>query len=130
MRIERGILVEIVRGYATQALTEQPLDVEAVFKALADPIRRSLVQLLQQDQYFCHVDGERVTGICVQDLSEVLKLPQSTVSRHLTILRQAGLVGHQQKGIWHYYFCRTETLRRTAEWLQALASQDGQETNK
>lgn len=104
----------------TNGLLEGNVNIDAVCKALADPIRRSLLKILGEKQYFCHLNGETVNGVCVQDLSEVLKLPQSTVSRHLAILRQAGLVGHQQKGVWHYYFCRSDTLGTVNRWFQSL----------
>lgn len=108
----------------TNELFEGSVNIDNVCKALADPIRRSLLKILGEIQYFCHLDGEVVNGVCVQDLSEVLKLPQSTVSRHLAILRQAGLVGHQQKGVWHYYFCRSDTLRTVQRWFQSLVPSD------
>lgn len=104
----------------TNELIEGNVNIDAVCKALADPIRRSLLKILGEKQYFCHLNGEMVNGVCVQDLSEVLKLPQSTVSRHLAILRQASLVGHQQKGVWHYYFCRSDTLETVNRWFQSL----------
>lgn len=94
--------------------------IDVVCKALADPIRRSLLKILGEKQYFCHLDGETVNGVCVQDLSKLLKLPQSTVSRHLSILRQAGLVGHEQKGTWHYYYCRVDTLKKLERWIQSM----------
>lgn len=90
------------------------------WKALADPIRRKLLHTLTQRQHFCHVDDQLVEGICVQDLSTILHLPQSTVSRHLTILRQAGLVAHEQKGVWHYYGCNRHALQALQEWLGDL----------
>lgn len=108
----------------TNDFLQNSVNIDAVCKALADPIRRSLLKVLGEKQYFCYVDGELVNGVCVQDLSEVLTLPQSTVSRHLTLLRQADLVGHQQKGVWHYYFCRAETLRAVNHWFQSLVPAD------
>ncbi len=92
------------------------------WKALADPIRRALLETLNNRQHFCHVNGQPVDGICVQALSALLALPQSTVSRHLTILRQAGLVAHQQKGVWHYYSCQTDRIRSLLSWLDAFSA--------
>jgi ArsR family transcriptional regulator len=63
-----------------------------LFKSLSDPTRIRIVWLLQ-------AGGE----LCVCDLMEVLSLPQSTVSRHLANLRNAGLVDDRRKGIWMYY---------------------------
>lgn len=99
-------------------------DIDWAYKALADPIRRSLLEALGKKQYFCRVDGEKVNGVCVQDLSSLLQLPQSTVSRHLAVLRQAGLVGHRQKGIWHYYFCNIDRIRTVQRWLDSLVTEE------
>ncbi|NOX80884.1 MAG: metalloregulator ArsR/SmtB family transcription factor [Deltaproteobacteria bacterium] len=63
-----------------------------LFKSLSDPTRIRIVWLLQ-------IGGE----LCVCDLMAVLDLPQSTVSRHLAYLRNAGLVHDQRKGVWMYY---------------------------
>ncbi|NIA04697.1 MAG: metalloregulator ArsR/SmtB family transcription factor [Proteobacteria bacterium] len=63
-----------------------------LFKSLSDPTRIRIIWLLQ-------IGGE----LCVCDLMAVLDLPQSTVSRHLAYLRNAGLVHDQRKGVWMYY---------------------------
>ncbi len=65
--------------------------VEAVLKALADATRLRLLGLL--------IAGE----VCVCDLHDSLRLPQSKVSRHLAYLRKAGLVDTRRKGLWVYY---------------------------
>ncbi|MFZ5773897.1 MAG: ArsR/SmtB family transcription factor [Thermodesulfobacteriota bacterium] len=62
-----------------------------IFKALSEPVRLRILALL--------IGGER----CVCDLMEVLDLPQSTVSRHLATLRNAGWVEGERKGQWMYY---------------------------
>lgn len=65
--------------------------VEHVLKALADATRLRLLGLL--------LAGE----VCVCDLHDSLRLPQSKVSRHLAYLRKAGLVDTRRKGLWVYY---------------------------
>ncbi|HVX21301.1 MAG TPA: metalloregulator ArsR/SmtB family transcription factor [Acidimicrobiales bacterium] len=81
-------------------LTREPLSPEAavelsaVLKALADPIRLRLVSLIQ-----AHEDGEA----CVCDLTEPVGLSQPTVSHHLKILLDAGLVLRDKRGVWAYY---------------------------
>lgn len=60
-------------------------------KSLSDPIRLRIINLLYS--------GE----LCVCKIVQVLSLPQSTVSRHLTILKNAGLVDDTKKGQWSYY---------------------------
>lgn len=62
-----------------------------LLKALADPTRLRLLALLQT--------GE----LCVCQLMAVLDLPQSTVSRHLAYLRNAGWVSGRREGTWMYY---------------------------
>jgi len=63
-----------------------------VFKALGDPVRLRLFHLLAlKDE------------LCVCHLTEALSLPQSTVSRHLGVLRNAGLVETRRDGKWMHY---------------------------
>ncbi len=62
-----------------------------ILKALSEPIRLRIMVLLTR--------GE----LCVCDLIEVLNLPQSTISRHVGRLRQAGLVQDRRNGKWVYY---------------------------
>jgi len=62
-----------------------------LFKALSDETRLRILSLLTA--------GE----LCVCDLMAVLDLPQSTVSRHLAYLRNAGLVEDRRQGVWMYY---------------------------
>jgi ArsR family transcriptional regulator len=67
-------------------------DVAEFFQALADATRLRLLNLL------------RLTGeICVCELVDALRLPQYNISRHLQILRQAGLVEDHKRGKWVYY---------------------------
>jgi ArsR family transcriptional regulator, arsenate/arsenite/antimonite-responsive transcriptional repressor len=68
------------------------------FKALADPTRLRIVVLLSR--------GE----LCVCDLTEVLRLPQSTISRHMSKLKSAGLVTDRRAGKWVHYSVTTETF--------------------
>lgn len=60
-------------------------------KALAEPIRLRILALLRE--------GE----LCVCDLVEVLQMPQSTVSRHLALLKGAGWVAERRQGVWMHY---------------------------
>lgn len=76
------------------------------FKALADETRLRILALLTQ--------GE----LCVCDLMAILQLPQSTVSRHLAYLRNAGLLTDRREGVWMYY--------RLAEQLPVMQGQTWQ----
>jgi len=88
------------------------------FKSLSDPTRVRIVWLLQSG-------GE----LCVCDLMEVLDLPQSTVSRHLAYLRNAGLVTDQRKGVWMYYRLPEELTEFSAGIFNVLqpAANDSQQ---
>ncbi|MHB8056942.1 MAG: ArsR/SmtB family transcription factor [Desulfuromonadaceae bacterium] len=78
-------------------------------KALSDPIRLRIVLLLQ-------AEGE----LCVCDLMEVLKLPQSTISRHLAYLKRSCWVDTRREGIWMYYTLSKESCDICREMLVIL----------
>lgn len=65
----------------------------ALFKALADPHRLTILAMLAR------VDDE----VCVCDFTDGLPLNQPTVSHHLRVLREAGLVTCERRGTWVYY---------------------------
>lgn len=66
-------------------------NVSRTFKALADETRLRILALLMEHE------------LCVCDLIAVLQLPQSTVSRHLAYLKNAGWVDDRREGLWVYY---------------------------
>lgn len=80
-----------------------------IFKALSDPIRLRIIQLLQSE-------GE----LCVCDLMAVLKLPQSTVSRHLAYLRRSCWVDTRRDGLWMHYKLSEESCRMCNELLDTM----------
>ncbi len=80
-----------------------------IFKALSDPIRLRIVLLLQSE-------GE----LCVCDLMAVLKLPQSTVSRHLAYLKRSCWVDIRRQGVWMYYQLSRESCQMCRELLDIL----------
>jgi ArsR family transcriptional regulator len=78
-------------------------------KALSDPIRLRIVLLLQSE-------GE----LCVCDLMAVLKLPQSTVSRHLAYLKRSCWVDTRREGVWMHYLLSSESCTLCKEMLTTL----------
>ena len=80
------------------------------FKALGDPVRLRLFQLLVGHD-----------ELCVCHLTEALNLPQSTVSRHLAVLRHAGLMQTRREGKWMHYRLASglagELAALISEWL-------------
>jgi ArsR family transcriptional regulator len=76
----------------------------AVFKALADPARVRLVNLLATAE----------EPVCVCQLTPAIGLSQPTVSHHLKKLVQAGLLQREQRGVWAYYSLDRDGLERAA----------------
>jgi ArsR family transcriptional regulator len=79
-----------------------------VAKALGDPIRMQLVDVLRLNA------GE----VCVCELVPLFDLSQPTVSHHLKVLREAGIVGSQRRGLWAYYYVEPGALEELSEWLR------------
>ena len=81
-------------------LTKEPLSAQAaewiapLIKALADPVRLRLLSLVAS-----HADGEA----CVCDLNDAFDLSQPTISHHLKVLHEAGLLDRSKRGVWVYY---------------------------
>lgn len=89
---------------------------ERLLKALGDEVRLAILQLLQE-----HPDS-----IHVQQLVEMIegrigrRLEQPSVSHHLRILRDAGLIECRKKGLWAYYSVRSQAIMTAIETLQQL----------
>jgi ArsR family transcriptional regulator len=78
--------------------TEQ---VAPLLKALAEPVRLRLMSLIAS-----HPGGEA----CVCDLNDAFDLSQPTISHHLKVLHEAGLLDRDKRGVWVYYRARTQAL--------------------
>jgi ArsR family transcriptional regulator len=81
-----------------------------VFKALADPVRLRLVSLIG-----AHQGGE----VCVCELTDAFDLTQPTISHHLKVLREAGIIDSERRGTWVYYRLEPAALERIAALLAA-----------
>src|SRR5213595_3950004 len=77
------------------------------FRALADPTRVAIVNRLAQ-----------AAETCVCDLTAAFALSQPTISHHLKVLREAGLVESTRRGTWAYYRVVPETLAALASALR------------
>jgi len=98
------VLQPICCGPDTPALAPSAAqELAATFKALADPTRVAIVNRLAA--------GE----VCVCDLTSVFELSQPTVSHHLRVLRDAGLVEAERRGTWAYYRIVPEAIDRLRE---------------
>ena len=94
------------------ALTPDQAETAAVmFKALGDPVRLRLLSMIAS-----RTEG----GVCVCELTPAFELSQPTISHHLKLLRQAGLVDCERRGTWVYYWVRPETTDRMAAMLNSV----------
>lgn len=89
-----------------------------LFKALADPMRLRLLSLIA-----CHDGGES----CVCDLLEAFDVTAPTVSYHLRILREAGLISSERRGTWVYYRAIPEVMARMSVVLVPQPAMSGAE---
>jgi ArsR family transcriptional regulator, arsenate/arsenite/antimonite-responsive transcriptional repressor len=88
----------------------QAESVAPLLKALADPVRLRLMSLVAS-----HPGGEA----CVCDLTGEFDLSQPTISHHLKVLHEAGLLDREKRGVWVYYRARTEALASLATLISA-----------
>lgn len=84
-------------------------DLRRRFQALADPNRLRILLLLGQRQ-----------ELCLCHLESLLDLPASTTSRHLALLKQAGLVRARRAGRWVYFALEQEEAGHWLDWLFTL----------
>ena len=99
-------------------LTQEPLSqdqagrIAPLLKALADPVRLRLLLLVAS-----HQDGEA----CVCDLNDAFDLSQPTISHHLKVLHEVGLLDRSKRGVWVYYRIRGEGLSDLGSLLGGVA---------
>jgi ArsR family transcriptional regulator len=92
-----------------QALTEPAaVDLAKGFKALGDPVRLRLLSLIA-----AHAGAE----VCVCDLTDAFDVKGPTISHHLKVLREAGLIDCQRRGTWVYYWLIPSALTPLAQLL-------------
>ncbi|MCO5996454.1 ArsR/SmtB family transcription factor [Actinoallomurus rhizosphaericola] len=94
-------------------------DLAPLFKAIADPVRLRLLSLIA-----CHDGGEA----CVCDLTSAFELTAPTISHHLKVLKQAGLIDSERRGTWVYYWINPAALTRLSALLrprQAFGAMEG-----
>lgn len=106
-------------GVVPRLTDDEAQQASAVLKALADPARLQILDILSQHH------GE----ICVCDLEGAVGLPdpvsghrprQPTISHHLRVLRDAGFVDCQKRGLWVYYFVCHERIADVQRLLSIM----------
>jgi ArsR family transcriptional regulator len=113
-----GLPLTDVSSCAFAPLVREPLSVEAAaemavkLKALADPVRLRLFSSVAS-----HAGGEA----CVCDISAGVEVTQPTISHHLKVLRDAGLLTSERRASWVYYTIVPEAMRELSSLLNVDA---------
>jgi len=87
---------------------DRAAELSVMFKALADPVRLRVLSAIS-----ARAGGEA----CVCDVSDGLDVTQPTISHHLKVLREAGLVTSERRASWVYYRIVPEALHRLSTML-------------
>lgn len=106
-----AVAVACCAGLLAAPLGEgEAVELATVFKALGDPVRLRLLSLIASQ---AGPGGE----VCVCELTPAFDLSQPTISHHLKLLKQAGLIDGDRRGTWVYYRLVPQTTDRLAELL-------------
>src|ERR1700753_2472415 len=88
---------------------DEAVRMDSVAKARGDPVRLQLVDVLRK----------HAGKVCVCELVPLFDLSQPTVSHHLKVLRDAGIVGSERRGLWAFYYVIPGALAHLSTWLGA-----------
>jgi ArsR family transcriptional regulator, arsenate/arsenite/antimonite-responsive transcriptional repressor len=111
--------IEPVATVCCSPLVDEPLEAVAAadlamgFRALGDPVRLRLLSLIASA-----ADGE----VCVCDLNAPFHVTGPTISHHLKVLREAGLIQGERRGTWIYYRIVPTALTDLSRLLDATAA--------
>lgn len=106
-------------------LLHTPVTFDRALKVLSDPTRLEIIRLLgNTSDLYCRMvpvssDAPQF-GLCVQDLVAHMKQPQSTISHHLSMLRNVGLVNTQKDGACVYYMRNNTAINAIKNALNNL----------
>src|SRR5215207_5182107 len=78
----------------------------AAAKAIGDPVRLQLVDVLRS----------HAGKVCVCELVPLFDVSQPTLSHHLKVLREAGIVDSERRGLWAYYYVIPEAVKELNAW--------------
>ena len=115
--VNQKLLLPVIEPDAVECcapLAGEPLpqagaeELAPLFKAVADPVRLRLLSLIA-----CHDGGES----CVCDLLAAFDMTAPSVSYHLKILREAGLISSERRGTWVYYRVNPDVMARMSAVL-------------
>ena len=86
---------------------------DTVFMALADPTRRAILSMLLEDD------------MAVTDVAEPFAVSLAAISKHLTVLADAGLISQEKRGRVKWCKLEPDALREASGWMQGFGQMDG-----
>ncbi|MEY2960327.1 MAG: hypothetical protein RLZ60_157 [Pseudomonadota bacterium] len=86
---------------------------DTVFMALADPTRRAILSMLLEDD------------MAVTDVAEPFAVSLAAISKHLTVLADAGLISQEKRGRVKWCKLEPDALREASVWMQGFGQMDG-----
>jgi len=96
-------------------MSTDPL-LDRALHAIADPTRRRILQALKEGKK--GIEGKVEPCLCAGDVEERVGLSQPTISHHMAILTQAGLVEATKQGQWRWYRRNEKALRQMMKMLR------------
>ena len=96
------------------------MDADLIHKALANPLRRNILQWLKNPEIFLPVEecDDFARGVCAGQIERLGQVSQSTMSNHLSVLQQAGLVQVIKHGQWSYFSRNEDVIQQYIEHLK------------
>ena len=96
------------------------MDLDLIYKALSNPIRRQILQWLKHPEQFLPSEecGGFARGVCAGQIERLGQVSQSTMSNHLSVLHQAGLITATKHGQWSYFSRNEALIQQYIEHLQ------------
>jgi ArsR family transcriptional regulator, arsenate/arsenite/antimonite-responsive transcriptional repressor len=95
----------------------KPAQLASALKALADENRLRILSMLNQSGCCSIASNSRDKGMCACDIESQLDLSQPTISHHMKILREAGLVSAEKVGSWIWYRRNDDLLQQISHTL-------------
>jgi len=96
---------------------EQPINMEQICKALGNKVRYDLVKSMKEQSIVSCCDRFEYyeNGVSVGDVVKHTGLAQSTVSQHLNVLENAGIIRKEKRELWSCYFLNEDVLQKFIE---------------
>lgn len=103
-------LVDLCAGFRFSAGMTKPLD--TIFAALSDPTRRAILAMLLEDD------------MAVTDVAEPFDMSLAAISKHLSVLAEAGLIAQERRGRVKWCKLQPDALREASVWMQGFGQME------